>query len=124
MTTLTSDSTVRVRRHQQKQRATRAVAQPDTKTFDRDYWLRQCEGYRVDGAEGRLGFVDSIRDEGDGEAILAVRAGRLGRRLLLVRARDVAFIVPRAQRIWLAAPTEIIGSEAAQHRRSQVRWPR
>ena len=67
----------------------------------------------MDGDEGRLGFVDSIREEADGGAILAVRAGRLGRRLLLVRARDVAFIVPRAQRIWLAAPTEILGSEAA-----------
>jgi hypothetical protein len=65
----------------------------------------------VDGAEGRLGFVDSIRDEADGGAILAVRAGRLGTRLLLVRSRDAAFIVPRAKRIWLAAPTEIVASE-------------
>jgi hypothetical protein len=24
----------------------------------------------------------------------------------------VAFIMPRAQRIWLAAPTELVGSEA------------
>jgi hypothetical protein len=113
MTTLTSDSSVRVRCRPQKQHAARAVAQSDPQTFDRGYWLRHCEGYRVDGDEGRLGFVDSIRDEADGEAILAVRAGRLGRRLLLIRARDVAFIVPRAERIWLAAPTQIVGSEAA-----------
>jgi hypothetical protein len=75
--------------------------------------VRHCEGYRVDGTEGRLGFVDSIRERADGEVILAVRAGLLGRRLLLVRARDVAFIVPRAGRIWLTAPTEIVGTEAA-----------
>jgi hypothetical protein len=111
MTTLTRDSTIRVRRRPQKQRAPRAVVEPDANGFDRDYWLRHCAGYRVDGAGGRLGFVDSIRDEGDGGAMLAVRAGRLGRRLLLVRARDVAFIVPRAKRIWLAAPTEIVASE-------------
>jgi hypothetical protein len=113
MTTLAQDSTIRVRRRPQRQRTAGAASAPDASGFDRDYWLRHCEGYRVDGAEGRLGFVDSIRDEDEGVAILAVRAGRLGRRLLLVRARDVAFIVPRAKRIWLAAPTEIVASEPA-----------
>lgn len=111
MTTLTSDPTVGVRRRAQRRRAPRAVAQPEADGFDRDYWLWHCEGYQVDGAQGQLGFVDSIRDTPEGEVILAVRAGRLGRRLLLVRALDVAFIVPRAERIWLAAPTEIVGSE-------------
>ena len=112
MTALTPDSTAGVHGRIQRRRS-RATTQPTANGFDRDYWLRHCEGYRVDGAEGRLGFVDSIRDEADGEAILAVRAGRLGRRLLLIRARHVAFIVPREERIWLAAPTEIVGSEGA-----------
>lgn len=113
MTTLTSDPIVGVRRRPERRRAPCAATHPAANGFDRDYWLGHCEGYRVDGTEGRLGFVDSIREEGDGETILAVRAGRLGTRLLLIRARDVAFIVPRAERIWLAAPTEIVGSEAA-----------
>jgi hypothetical protein len=87
---------------------------PAAGALDRDYWLRHCEGYRVDGAEGRIGFVDSIRQDADGASVLAVRAGRLGRRLLLVAASDVASVVPRAERIWLASPAAIVGSEAAR----------
>jgi len=79
-------------------------------SFDRDYWLAHCEGYRVDGAEGRIGFVDCVRVVHD-RTILAVRAGRLGRRILLVPVENVAFIVPRAERIWLQTPLTIIGSE-------------
>jgi hypothetical protein len=30
------------------------------KLFDRDYWLTQREGYRVDTGEGRLGFVETV----------------------------------------------------------------
>ena len=81
--------------------------------FDRDYWLSHCEGYRVDGVEGRIGFVDAVRVL-RGAAVLAVRAGRLGRRILLVPAEEVAFIVPRAERIWLQTAATIIDSEAAE----------
>lgn len=115
MTTLTADSIVGVRRPRPQRRRLAPAPQPAATGFDRDYWLRHCEGYRVDGAEGRLGFVESIRDGAGGEPILAVRAGRFGRRLLLIRAGAAAFIVPRAERIWLTAPTEIAGSEERLH---------
>ena len=78
--------------------------------FDREYWLAHCEGYRVDGGEGRIGFVDRVTDA-DGRLVLAIRAGRLGRRIFLVPGEAVAFIVPRAQRLWLSAPATIVGSE-------------
>ena len=82
--------------------------------FDRDYWLSHCEGFRVDTAGGRLGFVAEIRaGDGPDDAVLAVRAGVLGRRIVLVSARDVDFSVPRAQRLWLGSPTRIIGTEPA-----------
>lgn len=83
-------------------------------SFDRAYWLLHCEGFRVDTANGRLGFVEEIRsgDGLDGE-VLAVRAGHLGRRIILVPARDVEFIVPRARRLWLPSPARIIGTEPA-----------
>ena len=84
-------------------------------SFDRDYWLGHCEGYRVDGVEGRIGFVDAVRVQ-RGAAVLAVRAGRLGRRILLVPAEEVVFIVPRAGRLWLQTPATIIDSEAAEGR--------
>lgn len=84
------------------------------RSFDRAYWLLHCEGFRVDTANGRLGFVEEIRS-GDGleGAVLAVRAGHLGRRIILVPARDVEFIVPRARRLWLHSPARIIGTEPA-----------
>ena len=70
-------------------------------TSARDYWLAHCEGFRVDGCGGgRIGFVEDVRDHG-GQPLLAVRAGVLGRRVLLIPAREVFEIVPRSMRIWL-----------------------
>jgi hypothetical protein len=81
-------------------------------TFDREYWLSHCEGFRVDAAEGRIGVVECVQERGpDGVPLLSVRGGRLGTRLLTVSTADVAFIVPRATRIWLASPVRLIGSE-------------
>ena len=95
--------------------STMTQASPDrlpTASFDRAYWLAHCEGFRVDTVDGRLGFVTEIRagDRPD-EAVLAVRAGVLGRRVVLVPLREVEFIVPRAGRIWLHSPTRIVGTE-------------
>ena len=83
-------------------------------SFDRDYWLSHCEGFRVETENGRLGFVDELRPGADGEGdVLAVRAGRLGRRIVLVPVAEVEFIVPRAERIWLHSPVTILGMEQA-----------
>ncbi|MGZ4408768.1 MAG: hypothetical protein ACXVY6_08265 [Gaiellaceae bacterium] len=88
------------------------VAPTPAAEFDRAYWLAHCEGFRVDAAEGRIGFVESIRDGGSAP-ILSIRAGRLGRHVLSVSAANVAFIVPRAERIWLTSPVQLVGSAAA-----------
>ena len=88
------------------------AASTSNDTVGRDYWLAHCEGYRVDGHEGRIGFVDEVRVEHD-RTVLAVRAGVFGRRVLLVSSNQVAIIVPQAQRIWLRTPTTILGSESA-----------
>jgi hypothetical protein len=81
--------------------------------FDRDYWLAHCEGFRVDADAGRLGFVEEVRTDGRNGPVLAVRAGLLGRRLLLVPTSEVAFLVPRAERIWLRSPVTLIATEAS-----------
>ena len=73
--------------------------------LDRDYWLTHCEGYRVDSDGGRVGFVDAVREE-VGEVVLRVRLGRFGRHMITVNSDQVAFIVPRAQRIWLRTHAE------------------
>jgi hypothetical protein len=85
----------------------------DSGAFDRAYWLAHCEGYRVEAAGGRLGFVEETRSRG-GTTLLAVRAGRLGRRILLVPADEVAFVVPRAKRLWLRTGATIVESEDAR----------
>ena len=85
----------------------------DGSAFDRAYWLAHCEGYRVEAADGRLGFVEEIRSRG-GTTLLAVRAGRLGRRVVLVPADEVAFVVPRAKRLWLRTWAAIVEPEDAR----------
>jgi hypothetical protein len=82
--------------------------------FDRDYWLRHCEGFKVEAADGAIGFVDEVSSAGDLQPRLHVRAGLFGRRVLVVPAKNVAFIVPRAERLWLASPVQIIESRQAR----------
>lgn len=71
--------------------------------FDRDYWVANSEGYRVDDGNRRLGFVEeTFADDDDaGRTVIVIRGGVLGQRLCAARAEDVAWIVPREQRIWL-----------------------
>lgn len=100
------DSVVRPRR-------LRPAWQPGRSEIDTAYWLAHCEGYRVDGAEGRIGLVEEVRlgPQHPDDTILAVRMGVLGRRVALIPASAVALVVPRAERIWLRTPATIIGSE-------------
>lgn len=82
---------------------------------DHDYWLGRCEGFRVDSPDGRIGFVEHVRfgpRHGRPE-VLAVRAGRLGRRVLIVSVSKVAEIVPSRERIVLSGSPELLGTEPA-----------
>ncbi|MEX1357495.1 MAG: hypothetical protein WD981_02615 [Gaiellaceae bacterium] len=78
--------------------------------IDRDYWIDHCEGYRVEGRGGRIGLVEEVRPDG----LLAVRAGLLGRRVLIFDRADVAEIVPRAKRIYLDSSAVPVASEHAE----------
>lgn len=92
----------------QRARTSRAAPAPDA--FDRGYWLAHCEGFRVEASGGAVGFVDSVLGGSEGQPTLVIRAGLLGRRLLVVSSSSVAFIVPRARKIWLHSPVEILGT--------------
>ena len=87
-----------------------STASVGREAFDRGYWLAHCEGFRVEADEGTIGFVESVSTGPEGEPMLAVRAGVLGRRVLVIPAGSVAFIVPRAQRIWLHSPVRLLGT--------------
>jgi hypothetical protein len=65
------------------------------------YWLGHCEGYRVDGPEGRVGIVEAVLGDEEAPTTLAVREGLFALRTVYVPVDDVAEIEPRAERILL-----------------------
>ena len=80
--------------------------------IDRDYWLHRSEGFRVDSPDGRVGFVAELRFGSSMERpdALAIRAGLLGRLLLIVPVEQVEVILPHERRIVLRSsprPTAI-----------------
>ena len=71
-------------------------------SFDADYWLGHCEGFRVECREKPVGVVENVRFQTriDRPDELIVRCGGLSRRTLVVIAADeVAVIVPGEQRL-------------------------
>jgi hypothetical protein len=66
-------------------------------SFDIDYWLSRCEGYRVESEAGKLGVVEELRfgSRLDRPDELIVRAGFLGRRRVRVPVGDVERIITR-----------------------------
>lgn len=86
--------------------ASRRPAGSDAAGFDRAYWTRHCEGFRVDGAGGRVGFVEEVEATRD-RVVLRVRMGRLGSHVIEIPAAEIAFIVPRAQRVWLRTSEDL-----------------
>jgi hypothetical protein len=65
---------------------------------DPEYWLCHCEGFRVDGRDGRIGTVVHSAQESE---LLTLRAGLFRSRELTVRFADVEEIRPREQRLVL-----------------------
>ena len=55
-----------------------------------DLWLAPCQGFRVTSPEGHVGKLADVFYEGDRPRLLAVRAGRLGRRLDLYPVEEIS----------------------------------
>jgi len=68
-------------------------------------WLRQSHGFVVESAADRLGIVERLcyGTRGEMPDFLVVRAGRLGRRRVMISVDDIAEILPRQKRIRLQA---------------------
>jgi hypothetical protein len=81
-------------------------------SFGRDYWLRRCEGFRVEGPGGRVGQVRGIRfgSSADPE-VLEVGAGLLGRRRLLIAVSEVAEVVHEERRLILRGHPRLLETE-------------
>ena len=54
-----------------------------------DLWLAPCEGFRVTSPEGRVGTLEDVFYVGDRPRLLAVRSGRMGRRLDLYPVEEI-----------------------------------
>jgi hypothetical protein len=62
---------------------------------ERDYWLCRCHGFRVESGEHTVGTVEGVRygSSATRPDVIEVRAGRFGRRSLLIAVEDVEDIV-------------------------------
>jgi hypothetical protein len=59
-----------------------------------------CEGFRVDGPNGRLGTVSGIGRNASGDAAwLEVRTGLFFRRTIMIGVADVELVEPAARRL-------------------------
>jgi hypothetical protein len=77
---------------------------PSADEGSRAYWLRTCEGFRVDSKDGRVGVVEEVRFSSDKQPeALAVRTGLFRMRLLIVPVNEVRRVVPRRKRIFLGS---------------------
>ena len=96
---------------------------PSGAAANRDYWLRRCEGFRVDSPQGRVGFVEEVRyaSRFDRPDVIAVRAGLLGRHLLIVPVAEVAWILPGREQVVLHRSPRSTATERLQDVRGRGR---
>jgi hypothetical protein len=68
---------------------------------DTGYWLRHCEGFRVDSTRRRLGVVECVAAEEtmEGAGIVAVRTGGFRSRRVMVPLEDVVEVRPSECRL-------------------------
>lgn len=76
---------------------------PRRSIYGHSYWLRRCEGFFVETSAKRIGRVAGIRygERSNEPAVLEVRAGIFGRKVLLISIDDIAEIAPEKSRIVL-----------------------
>jgi hypothetical protein len=67
------------------------------------FWLRRCEGFRVEFEGGLIGYVDDVHFDHDEQAhSIGVRGSRNLGRVLTVSLAEVDRVHPEAERIELA----------------------
>jgi len=91
-------------------------------TFGSGYWLRHCEGYRIQTPLGYEGFVEDVMldERHERPELLSVRRGR---RLICVEAEEIDLVLPGSETIVLrrAPARSTAGSAQAKAEESVVR---
>jgi hypothetical protein len=79
------------------------LSDPRRSTYGDAYWLRRCEGFLVETPTKRIGRVAGIRygEQSNEPAVLEVRAGLFGRKMLLISVDEIAEIASEQSRILL-----------------------
>jgi PRC-barrel domain len=79
-----------------------------------EHWLRHCQGFRVDSADGRIGTVENVRFDGPSPEpqALVIRVGLFGKRLLIVPVSEVKAILPHERLVVLPASPRLLATEA------------
>jgi hypothetical protein len=97
----------------------RTVYLPRGRVVDLEYWLRRCEGFRVESPEGRVGVVEELRfaSRPDRPDALAVDTGLVRDRLVIIPVEEVATIDPRATRVVLRCAPAAAGLQRRLIRR-------
>ncbi len=62
-----------------------------------EYWLRHCHGFRVEGPDGCLGYVEKVLLDPEEQTprALVVR----GKRVILVSVGEIVRLLPREDRV-------------------------
>ena len=73
---------------------------------DEAYWLAHCEGFRVDGPDGRIGVVEHVVYESrpDVPDVVSVASGRWRLRSTDVPIADVLEVRPEQERLLVRRP--------------------
>jgi hypothetical protein len=87
---------------------------------DLDAWLAPCEGFRVESPEGHLGKLEDVFYSGDRPRLLAVRVGRLGRRLELYPVEEITEVRFEQRRVLLRKWPRPLERRAAKREASQL----
>jgi hypothetical protein len=96
---------------------------------DEDYWLGHCEGFQVDGPDGRVGVVEHVvyRSRADRPDVVAVSSGVWRVHTAEVPVGDVVDVFPAQERLVIGhGPAQPEGPTVwsrAQHAFCKARRP-
>jgi hypothetical protein len=89
-----------------------------------DLWLAPCDGFRVVSPEGHIGKLESVFYSGDRPRLLAVRVGRLGRRVELYPVEEMTEVRFEEKRVLLRRwPRPLERRAAAREAKNLHRLP-
>jgi hypothetical protein len=89
-----------------------------------DLWLARCEGFRVLSPEGHIGKLESVFYSGDRPRLLAVRVGRLGKRVKLYPVEEMTEVRFEEKRVLLRRwPRPLERRAAARETKNLHRLP-